>query len=60
MQMGNLLDMSAEDRSPLTFANAQNEKKHSAQGGQRYRPKRHPACLPADRQKRLAQFGFLL
>ena len=60
MQIGNPLDMSNEDRSPLAFANVQNEKKHSVQGGQRGRPKRHPACLPADRQKRQAQFSFLV
>ena len=60
MQIGNPLDISSEDKSPLAFANAQNEKKHSAQGGPRCRPKRHPACLPADRPKRRAQFSFLL
>ena len=35
MQIGNPLDMSNEDRSPLAFANVPNEKKHSVQGGQR-------------------------
>ena len=32
MQIGNPLDMSSEDKSPLAFANAQNEKKTSCAG----------------------------
>ena len=60
MQIRTPLDMSSEDRSPLAFANAQSEKKHPAQGDPRCKPKRPRACLPADRQKRRAQFNFLL
>ena len=58
MQIGNPLNMSSEDKSLLAFANAQNEKKTSAQGGLRCRLKRQPAYFPADRQKRRAQFSF--